>query len=131
LKGKNQDLQNKLHESLSEGIKHRETMKQLSNRVTEIFKDKEGFEAERVAMTEQTKIREIAKYYAYKESGLRWDKTWRATHDDRTSDLCKSLDMQKRDIDLPFETPNGKQFMFPPAHPMCRSVIDYTLNPKK
>ena len=80
------------------------------------------FEARRLVITEMNKAKNTGKLYSYKESGVVKGKRWRATLDNKTSDICKKLNGQIKKLDEDFAV-NGNKLNSPPSHPNCRCSI--------
>lgn len=131
IKGVTHDLQVKILNSVSEGVQKKESREELKARVKDIFKSAKEAQAERIARTETTRFINEGKLQAFKDSGVKGNKTWNAVIDEGTSEICKELSKKYGVVGVPFDQPfvdkQGREYHYPPAHPHCRSVIGYAL----
>jgi len=138
LKGVSEDLQLEIREKVVEGIVQKQTMKDIKKQLKDVMVKYKGGtridgnitdgRAMKIARTESNRMRNSAKLKAYNKSGLIGLKKWNSFVDSRTSDICKRLDNQEQPLDKPFVDINtGKTFDHPPAHPNCRSAVEFVL----
>ena len=90
----------------------------VKQRIKDLFRSAKDAQAERIARTETTRFVNEGKLQSFKDSGAEGLKTWLIVHDDRTSDICNSLNGQV------FLTKDGQSGVnMPPMHVRCRSSI--------
>jgi len=123
IKGATNKLQLKIYDTVREGVQNKESQKQLVKRVKEVFKSAKEGQAVRIARTERNRFVNSGKLNGYLDSGVKGKKRWVTFHDDKTSDRCKKLDGQVRELTEEFETGDWSG-MHPPSHPACRSSIE-------
>lgn len=125
INGVTQEIRAELSSQLVEGLNARESMTQISDRVKKVFDVSES-RAMVIARTETNRIVNRGKLSAYEAAGVEGTKTWVTHVDDRTSDICRRLNGQRVRITDTFkDTSTGLEFMTPPAHPNCRSTIQF------
>jgi SPP1 gp7 family putative phage head morphogenesis protein len=112
---------------LAEGVEHGEGMRQLRNRIQEIFEDR--MRALRIAQTEVTRAMHSGQVEAARQSGIVAEMEWLASAD--SCELCEQLDGERRKIGQAFYIdPRGGPYArveHPPAHPNCRCVLQEIL----
>jgi HK97 family phage portal protein len=113
----NETTKKKLKKQLGEGIANGESVPDLANRVSDVFKTRTKSEAERIARTEVSFASNEAELSAYKQSGVIEKKEWLAEPD--ACELCASLGGETAKLGESF----GGGFDTPPAHPNCRCTI--------
>lgn len=132
IKGVSRDLQNEIMELVRTGINEKRSLEEVKEDIKDAFVKCKGGErngkitegrAMKIARTETNRIQNLGKLQAYQESKMVKYKVWDTFFDDRTSSECKELNGQKVLVSEPFILKDGRQFMSPPAHPNCRSVI--------
>jgi len=123
IRGVNEELRKKIIQEIKLGMELGESTKEISNRIKSVFDNIEDFRSMVIARTETTRIANMGSLQAYINSGLKGKKQWVSKIDDRTSEICRYLNGQKVDLELPFIGPNGEKYYHPPAHPLCRSSI--------
>jgi len=101
-----------LRESLVDGVRAGEGIRELKARVSEVFDGATGYRAERIARTEVLRSSNFATTEAQRMSGIVSKRQWVSTLDDRTRETHAELSGQERGIDEPFEV-DGKQAMHP------------------
>ncbi len=107
-----------LKDTLKEGIKEGEGMDQLTDRVSQLFKERERWESERIARTEVIDASNSADLEAYKQSGVIEKKEWLADPD--ACEICLGLAAEgTKELNEEF----GGEYEYPPAHPNCRCTI--------
>jgi len=75
-----------------------------------------------IARTETNRAENQGKLLAMKNSGMDMKKQWLSAHDERTSELCKTLDGQTVDLDDDFHARDWTG-QSPPSHVNCRSTM--------
>ena len=121
IKDMTEEVANDLKAELSRGIINGEGITKLKARVTKVF-DVGQNRAEMIARTETNRAENQGKLLAMKESGVEMQKKWISAEDERTSNLCKHLDGQIKELDDDFHYADWTG-QAPPAHVMCRSTI--------
>tara|TARA_Y100000034_G_scaffold35587_1_gene43662 strand:- start:145 stop:1275 length:1131 start_codon:yes stop_codon:yes gene_type:complete len=134
LKGVTKELEDNIRNAVLEGVTDRKSTSWIKESIKTEFNKytgttlKEG-RAMMIARTESNRFRNNAKLSAFRESGLDGFKVWDARMDDRTSPICQSLNGQKVGLSENFVDPKtGEEFIAPPAHPNCRSIIRFVLD---
>lgn len=136
LKGVAQDVQNDVSNIVANGINEKQGVVQIRKDIQELFIKNKGGKvkgkvtkgrAMRIARTESNRFINAGKLSAYKDSGLKGKKVWVAFIDKETTDICRDLNGQKRELHGIFEF-NGKNYEHPPHGPNCRSVIEFELD---
>lgn len=122
INGVNKELQNKIFDSVADGLKESESMTQLRNRVSELFVEAKNMRSLRIARTEATRILNQGTIQAFKSSGVSGQKEWIATMDERTCPWCRALDGKKVGLSETFES-DGMALDHPPRHPNCRCSV--------
>lgn len=113
----NATTKKKLKQELGEGIAEGEGVPELSERVSEVFKTRRKYEAERIARTEVVSASNAAELEAYIQSEIIEKKEWLAEPD--ACEICTALDGNVVGLKARFD--GG--FDHPPAHPNCRCAI--------
>ena len=83
--------------------------------------------AMRIARTETNRFRNAGRLQGYKDSGLKGYKRWKAVTPrgcPNCSKICDDLNGKVVPLDQPFTHDLG-QWMYPPSHPNCRSVVEF------
>lgn len=75
-----------LRGTLDEGIRNGETLTQLTDRVSEVFRNKKGWEAERIARTETACASSYGRQAVYMQSEVIDQKRWLTALDERVRD---------------------------------------------
>lgn len=124
IKGLTKNLQSKVIRTVQSGVNENKSLEEIKDGIKKDFAGFTDWRAEMVARTETNRIVNSAKIIGYKESGLKGKKVWSSALDNRTSDICRRLHGQERELDEDFIDPETrKAFPHPPALPHCRSVI--------
>lgn len=103
IEGINDTTRQALRDTLTEGVRAGEGIRDLTKRVREVFDQAETYRAARIARTEVTNSANFANYSAMEQSGLVKKRAWVATRDDRTRESHADLDGEEADIDEPFK----------------------------
>jgi len=123
IKSFTEEMKEKLRKELSQGLLNSENGAQLSKRVSKVFSmSKER--AQMIVRTETNRTFNTARQSAAEKSGLKLKKKWVAALDDRTSQICKSLDGKTIALTHKFDY-KGQKFDNPPGHVNCRSRLVY------
>lgn len=94
--------------ALKEGVDAGEGVSELSKRISDIFKDREGYGAERIARTEVLSASNEANHESYIQSEVVEKKEWLATLDDRVREKHAGMNGEVVGIDEKFS--NGLLF---------------------
>lgn len=105
--GVNDTTKDALRETLSEGLDAGEDVRQLRQRVNDVFDDAEGYRAEAIARTECASASSWASVESFRDSGVVDGKEWIATPDDRTRPDHSALDGVKVGVDESFRFDGG------------------------
>lgn len=132
MKGVTAELRQNILNSVRDGVINKESREQLNQRVKDLFGSAKDAQAERIARTEVNRFLNEGKLQSYTDSEIEGRKTWLIVDDDVTSDICKRLERKYGTKGIGFDEPfldekTGKEFMNPPAHPSCRSILGYAL----
>jgi len=111
----NSTTKSKLRKTLSEGVKEGEGVKELSERVSEVFRIRRGAETERIARTEVLSASNEADLESYIQSGVVEKKEWLATLDDRVRPWHAEMDGEVAKVGEKFS--NGMMFPGDPSAP--------------
>jgi SPP1 gp7 family putative phage head morphogenesis protein len=114
----NETTRKKLRKTLKEGVGEGEGIPDLTKRVKDIFKDRETWEAERIARTEVLSSSNGTEFEVYKESGVVEKKEWLATMDDRVRPEHAAMNGEVVGLYESFS--NGLAY---PAEPNCRCSV--------
>jgi len=134
IKGMNDDLANKLRDTLKRGMLDGDNKKETISKIKDIFNvTKER--AKTIARTETVRAYSQGQQVAAQNAGIDLVKYWLPVNDNRTSDACRRLG-HKYDrehaigIDKQFrDDGSGWSGISSPQHPNCRCSIIY--RPKK
>lgn len=120
-------LHGNLKYELLEGIKNRESITELTNRITPLFDNMKRFELERIARTETINAQNAGEFHAQIQSGVATHKIWKANvNNKRTGADSLRLHNQIQKINKPFIDPKtGKEAMHSPNRPNCRCDTVY------
>ena len=118
--------------ALQEGISKGEGASDLGARIKDLFDDMSTYRSESIARTECTTAFNMANIESARESGLKLQKIWIATSDDRTRPTHADADDQTVDLDDKFSV--GDEEMDMPGDPdadasetvNCRCTIGYS-----
>ncbi len=106
-----------LEGTLSEGISAGEGIKQLSDRVEEVYTAASSYRSELIARTEATAANNEGILESYRQSSVVNGKEWIAY--ETSCEICLGMDGEIVPIEKSFS--DGSQT--PPAHPNCRCVM--------
>ena len=124
IKGATKELQAQVIQVVQAGINENIGIKAIKENISDKFAVFSDWRSEMIARTETTRMINEGKIIGYKESGIEGMKAWSTAIDNRTSDICRRLNGQKRLLDEDFIDPETRRaYPCPPAHPNCRSVI--------
>lgn len=124
IKGVTKEIQAKVIQTVQEGLNENKSSKEIKEDIKKVYGGFSDWRATMIARTETTRIINEGKLLGYKETGISGKKVWDSAIDARTSDICKRLNNQERELDEGFIDPKTKKaYSAPPAHVNCRSVI--------
>ena len=133
IKGVSLELQQTILKSVGESLRERDSLTTIKDNIKDIMAREGGGTVDgkvtegrsmRIARTETVNIRNAGRLQAYKDSGVEGVKVWYAIHDKKTSDLCRRLDGQERELHEPFtDSKTGGSWQRPTSHPNCRCEI--------
>ncbi len=126
IKGATKEMQFNILKSVQNGVKDKKTKDDIKKDVKDIFKTASDSSADRIARTETTRFLSEGKVTAFKESGVDGYKVWRAVNDSSTSKECRKLSGTKAEYDDPFFDSKGVSHNYPPQHPNCRCVLEWS-----
>ena len=134
IKGATDETRIKILKSIEKDVKNKAKKSDMNKHVREIFKGSSVNQAKRITRTETTRFINEAKIMGYKESGIKGLKSWDAVLDNKTSEICMRLE-KKYQKGIPFDEPfiddaTGINYMNPPSHVNCRSVLKFVLPPE-
>ena len=128
IKGMQDDMQNKLRQELQRGFMNGEGITDMKNRVKKVMKIS-AVRAKMIARTEANRAANAGRLKGYQESGLKGKKIYRAVIDKNTSAICRRLNGQEVGLNEMFhDKVTGWKGMHPPAHPNCRSDIEFEID---
>lgn len=120
IQGMTASLENSLREILQRSVMEGQGVFETRKAVQEAFETTRA-RAETIARTESNRAANYGRLHGYETSKMPGKKVWSAHLDNRTSDLCKSLNGQSVDINDNFVAPDGSwEGQAPPSHPNCR-----------
>lgn len=123
IKDMNEEMINKLRQTISRAILNKSTLEQATEQVQAVF-DSTKDRARMIARTEMNRAQNIGANEAAIDSGLKLKKQWDSHLDTKTSKVCTDLDGKIVGINEKFKW-QGEEFDLPPAHPNCRSRVIY------
>jgi SPP1 gp7 family putative phage head morphogenesis protein len=124
IKGVTKEIQAKVIMAVQAGIKEGKDLDGIKADIKSEFDGFSDWRSEMIGRTETSRIINEGKLLGYKETGIKGKKVWTSALDDRTSDICRRLNGQERELDEPFKDPGTmKDYPTPPGHPNCRSVL--------
>ena len=126
IKGATKEMQFNILKSVQEGVKDKKTKEDIKKDVKKIFKTASDSSADRIARTETTRFLSEGELTSFKECGLEGFKVWRAVNDSSTSTECRKLSGTKAEYDDPFFDTKGVAHNYPPQHPNCRCVLEWS-----
>lgn len=124
------ELMNKVRKEITFGVLNNESQTKIKQRIKKQF-DLAEIRVKTIARTESNRAENIGNFLAAKKSGLKLKKKWIATMDNRTSNICKSLNEKITGMDQKFKDAKGNLHELPPAHPNCRSRVIYVQEDKQ
>lgn len=128
LHGINRTTQTSTIKAIDEWIRGGEPLPNLVSRLKPFFgKDR----AERIAITEVTRIYSEGNRAAWDATGFVGSKRWNTAMDDRVCPICRPLDGKVVDLDKYFPALMAGGLMGPPAHVRCRCWLTPILDMKK
>ena len=121
IKGMNDDIAEKLRGVMQRSFMDGKSLEQVKSEITKVF-DVGDNRVTMIARTESNRAANFGRLHGYQKSGAEGKKVYSAHIDDRTSEICKRLDGQEKNLDEDFEDPKGEwKGPVPPAHVNCRS----------
>lgn len=102
----------KIRDTLLEGVRAGEAVRDLKDRVEDVFDEADTTRAEVIARTEVLRSSNWATTEAFRVSGVVEEREWVATRDGRTRAEHAALDGVKKKLDEPFEI-DGDEGMHP------------------
>ena len=132
IKGISEEAQKDILNIVHKGLADREGLKVVKENIKTKMDQLVGTEstdgrAMRIARTESNRMINESKLLSYQKSGLKGKKRWNAFHDGRTSDVCKALNNETKELNELFRHKDGA-WQTPPSHPNCRSVVEFVLD---
>jgi len=112
-----------LKQSLLDGLREKESLHQLIQRVDGVFEGLEDWKSERIVRTEVARATNLGRNKAWSDSGNSPYKMWfsPAVHSDRTAEDSRRFHGQIQEINDPFvDVATGQITMTPPNRPHCR-----------
>ena len=126
IKGVSQRLRQEILDEIKDSVTNRQSLGTMEERVKNIFNGMRDSDAMRIARTESNRFQNQGKLLAFKESGVKGKKVWKSVITDKTSDICKRLNGTMVELSDDFyDDLSGMSFQNPPAHPNCRSRIEF------
>ena len=115
-------LRGDLRKALEEGVRNREGVSELKERVKGVFEGLEGWKTERVVRTEVSQATHQGRNAAWIVTGVPYKMWWNPdVGSKRTADDSKRFHGQIQRVEDPFKDPvDGKLVMTPPNRPQCR-----------
>lgn len=115
-----QDAMGKLREEMEQGLVSGDYSSELTARVQKIFEGAEEYRAYRIAITEESRFRQVSEYTSCKETGVEKKKFLLSSN---PCELCSAI-AKKFPAAVPLETmfsdsPYTKESYGLPAHPHC------------
>ena len=116
---RNKDMQwnhQQLQSALTQGILQGETIPQLADRIANTVSVRNYNSSVRYARTMMTSAQNAGRYDGYrraKRMGIDLTIEWSATLDGRTRHDHRMMHGQRREVDEPFETPDGFTILYP------------------
>lgn len=128
IRGATKELQVRILKQVEESVRNKESKKELTDKIKEIFDGVADSQAERIAQTETNRFVNEGKLTAYKESGVKGTKAWSVVPK-ACCEICERLHDKyfNKGIDYDemfYDDMTGQSFLHPPAHPNCRCVIE-------
>ncbi|MFN7135271.1 MAG: phage minor head protein, partial [Myxococcales bacterium] len=108
----NETTREALRAQLVEGVEAGESVRELAERVREVFDEADEARAELISRTEVVRSSNFANYEAQKISGLVTKRKWVSTPDGRTRDTHRRLNGKEATLDEPFKV-EGHEAKFP------------------
>ncbi|SDD64942.1 phage portal protein [Myxococcus virescens] len=102
-----------LRSELAAGAAAGEGVRELANRVEDVFEDAEGYRARRIARTEVVGLSNSANFEAWRQSDVVEGKEWLSVRDGSTRDSHRKLDGVVVGLDEPFVTSGGRKAQHP------------------
>ena len=116
--GVNDTTREKISSAIAAGLEAGEGMTQISDRISEVYKEFPTWRSDLIARTEATAANNEGIIEAYKQSDVATHKEWIATKDERTRPEHAMMDGEIVAVDKNFS--NGLKY---PSEPNCRCVI--------
>jgi SPP1 gp7 family putative phage head morphogenesis protein len=132
IKGMNEEIAEKIRKELSQAFLNRESVEQMKQRVLDVV-DVSIARAQTIARTELYRAYNMGREEAAKKAGFS-KKYLIVTEDERTSDICGSLDAKYGSVDkaIAFDAPFVTHTKYadinqqlPTFHPNCRTRVAY------
>lgn len=124
IQGINDTTLEQLRTHLQEGVMAGEGIRDLARRVGEVFDHAEGYRSERIARTEVVGMSNAANFLAWGQSGVVDGKEWLSVRDGQTRESHRELDGQRRALNEPFETRDGKKAQAPGGFSDAAEVVN-------
>lgn len=120
-------LRGNLKYELLNGIQNKESITELTNRITPLFDNMKRFELERIARTETINAFNAGEFHAQIQSGIATHKIWKANiNNKRVGEDSLRLHNQIQKIQDPFVDPKtGDKCIHSPNRPNCRCMTQY------
>lgn len=126
-----------LKQAINDGLKNGEGLRELSERVAQVYEFSEQYRAAMLAHTESFYIANMGSLEAYRQSGVVQTIRWYTSEDERVCEFCEPLNGEIIDIDESFyeegQTVRGRDggrlkldyrgIDVPPLHPNCNCFV--------
>ena len=113
IRGINDTTAEALRAELQEGVAAGEGIRDLAQRVGEVFDHAESYRSERIARTEVVGLSNAANLQAWQQSGVVDGKEWLSVRDGQTRDEHRAMDGQSVALGEPFVAPDGHKAQVP------------------
>lgn len=117
--------QNKVLSYVSDGVQKGLDNAEMEQGLKDLFKNLANTQIKSIVRTESNRMINSGKIETYKASGVKGKKEYVAFDDNRTTDVCKSLNGQVVGLDESFVDYEGRKYSSAPAHINCRSFVRF------
>jgi len=137
IKGASQEDEQKIYDIVSQGVKERQSYKDIAKSISTEFESIKQTRAEGIAISETTRMISESKLRTWKEAKVKGYKGWQSALLPTTGEIDRRLHMKYNKKGIPFDdyfvdTKTGKKFFNPPTRTNCRcqNIIVFKKHPQ-
>ena len=136
IKGASQEDEQKIYDIVSQGVKEKQSYKDIAKSINNQFESIKQNRAEGIARTETTRMLNESKLRTWKEAKIKGYKGWQSALLPTTGEIDRRLHLKYNKRGIPFDDyfiddKSGKKFFNPPTRTncLCQNIIVFKKHP--